>query len=97
MKTQARRSPADRDNAVARLRAISIGTTVVSLAAVGGFGAVAAASYDGSAPEVMTAAVVTTDATTDSTSAAATAAPTLQRTSAPTTATGKGHASTGSS
>jgi hypothetical protein len=44
MNVTSRRSPDDRDRAVARLRAITIGTSIASVAAVGGFGIVAAQS-----------------------------------------------------
>lgn len=47
MKTAKRMTPADRTRAVARLRALTIGTTVAGLAAVGAFGLVAALSYSG--------------------------------------------------
>ena len=101
MKTAARRSPGDRDRAVARLRALTIGSSIASIVAVGGFGAVAALSYDGTSTEVTTAAIVPTDTssaagtsntTTDTASTTAT-----QATAAPTTTTGTAHAATGSS
>jgi hypothetical protein len=61
MTTAARRSPADRDRAVARLRALTLGTSLASLVAVGGFGALAALSYDGTSGDIVTAVAVTTD------------------------------------
>ena len=57
MKTSARRSPADRDRAVARLRTLTIGTGIAGIAAVGGFGAMAAVTYAGSSTTITTAAV----------------------------------------
>ena len=108
MKTATRRSPRDRDRAVARLRALTIGTSIASVAAVGAFSTVAAISYDGTPTQVTTAAIVSSDTSTSaggsssttsgSTSTTqATAAPTSQATAAPTTATGTAHAATGSS
>jgi len=107
MKTAARRSPADRDRAVARLRALTIGSSIASIAAVGGFGAVAALSHDGTSTDVTTAAIVSTDTTTattgtssttgGSTSTTTTPGTTTQATAAPTTTTGTAHAPTGSS
>jgi hypothetical protein len=47
MKTAKRMTPADRTRAVARLRSMTIGTTLAGLAAVGAFGSVAALSYSG--------------------------------------------------
>ncbi len=85
MKTAARRSPTDRDRAVRRLRTITVGAGLVSVVAVGGFGALAALSHDGAAIGVTTAAITTIDDV-----AAAT-----QPTAASTTATA--HATTGSS
>lgn len=64
MKTATRRSPADRDRAVARLRALTIGTSIASIAAVGGFGAVAAQSYGGASTDITTAAVTNAGSTT---------------------------------
>src|SRR3954451_8166476 len=107
MKTAARRSPGDRDRAIARLRALTIGSSIAGVAAVGGFGALAAASYDGSTTGITTAAVTsdtsatgagtstTTSDTTTSISTTTTA--TTQATAAPTTTTGPAHAATGSS
>ncbi len=104
MKTATRRSPHDRDRAIARLRAITLGTTIASAAAVGGFGVLAARSYDGSSTEVTTAALDSTAATTGSDAATsgttttdATGADAVQATPAPTTSTGTAHAATGSS
>lgn len=77
MKTATRRSPADRDRAVARLRALTIGSGIASAVAVGGFGALAAVTYRGASDTIVTAAAVTT--TTPSTEAAA-AAPTATST-----------------
>jgi len=100
MKTAARRSPADRDRAIARLRTLTIGTSIAGLAAVGGFGAIAAMSYDGSATDITTAAVVTADdGTTDAAATTTTtiSTTTVQATVAPTATTGTAHAATGSS
>lgn len=108
MKTAARRSPIDRDRAVGRLRALTIGSSIASIAAVGGFGALAAASYDGSSTGITTAAVTTgtsttstgtSTTTTDTTTnpSTATGTTTTQATAAPTTTTGTAHAATGSS
>lgn len=106
MKTTARRSPADRDRAVARLRSLTIGTSIASLAAVGGFGAMAALSYDGTSGGITTAAVTTDNATsttgTTTTSSTTTSSTTggttpVQETAAPTATTGAAHAATGSS
>ena len=105
MKTATRRSPANRDRAVARLRAITIGSSIASIAAVGGFGAVAALSYGGAMTDITTAAVTTAGSTTttdggtstaDSTTTNSTTT-TTQATAAPTAATGTAHAVTASS
>src|SRR5258705_6881639 len=90
MKTAARRSPGDRDRAVARLRALTIGTSIASVAAVGAFGALAAISYDGSTSDVTTAAIVSTDT---STSAGGTSSTTSGSTS---TSSGASSATSGS-
>ena len=110
MTTAARRTPADRDRAVARLHTITIGTGLAGVVAVGGFGLIAAHSYDGSVTGVTTAAIVATDITTTTrtttsdaatpTSTAATTSDTstaAQATAAPTAATGTAHAASGSS
>ena len=104
MTTATRRSPIDRDRAIARLRAITIGTTIASAAAVGGFGIIAARSHDGSSTAVTTAALdsatatgrtTTTDPSTTGTTTTGTTQ--VQATAAPTTSTGTAHAATGSS
>ena len=106
MKSAARISPTDRDRAVRRLRAITIGTSLAGVAAVGGFGAVAAASYDGTTTDVTTAAVTTTSTSTstsdDGTTSArsdttSTTSSSLQTTTAPTTTSGISHAASGGS
>ena len=106
MKNSARRSPADRGRAVDRLRAITIGTSLASIAAVGGFGAIAALSYDGTSTEITTAAATTGAATTTvesattgptTTGTTTTTTTTVQATAAPTATTGTAHAATGSS
>ena len=113
MKTTIPRSPADRDRAVARLRAITIGSTLAGFAAVGGFGAMAAASYHGTPTDVTTAALTGSTATsgsaatttdpsstttkTTTTGSAATGTSSARATAAPTATTGTAHVSTGSS
>jgi hypothetical protein len=110
MKTPARRSPADRDRAIARLRLLTIGTGIASVAAVGGFGAMAARSYDGTSGGTATTAIVTADGGTTTSGTTTPTAPSttttttitsgaaaVQATAAPTAATGTAHATTGSS
>ena len=110
MKTAARRSPADRDRAVARLRALTIGSSIASIAAVGGFGAMAALSYGGTSTDITTAAVTTagsstttdggtstTTGATTTTNSTTTTTTTTQATAAPTATTGTAHAVTASS
>jgi len=94
MKTTIPRSPADRDRAVARLRAITIGSTLAGFAAVGGFGAMAAASYHGTPTDVTTAAL--TGSTATGGSAATTTDPSSTTATTATTAT-TGSAATGTS
>ena len=109
MNATSRRNPADRDRGVARLRLLTIGTSVASVVAVGAFGAVAALSYSGGSNDVTTAAVTTTTttktsgaatsdsstSTSTSTSLQATATPTPTQTT--TTTTGTAHATSGGS
>jgi hypothetical protein len=73
-----RRSPADRDRAVARLRTLTIGSAVGGLVAMGAFGAVAAASNRGTeSAAIVTAAISTSGtATSTGTNTIATPAPT---------------------
>jgi hypothetical protein len=112
MKTATPRSPIDRDRAIARLRAITIGSSIASIAAVGGFGAVAALSYGGASTDITTAAVTTagstttTDGGTSTTSGTTTTTgttttnsttTTTQATAAPTATTGTAHAVTAGS
>jgi hypothetical protein len=110
MKTAGRRSPADRDRAVARLRALTIGSSIASIAAVGGFGFMAAHSYAGASTDITTAAVTTvgsttttdggtsaTTATTGTSTATSSTTTTTQATAAPTATTGTAHAVTASS
>lgn len=101
MKTAARRSPADRDRAVARLRALTIGTSIASVAALGGFGAVAALSYTGAPTEITTAAITTSGSTTTGSTTTSdtttTTGSSSTATAAPTAATGTAHAATGGS
>ncbi len=105
MNRAARRSPADRDRAVGRLRTITIGTGLAGVVAVGGFGAMAAASFDGTSADdgAITAAVTTTAAgststtPTTSTTSSTSSSTGLSTTTAPTPSAGSAHASTGSS
>jgi hypothetical protein len=71
MKTAARLTIAERDRALGRLRALTVGTTLASLTALGGFSIVAAATNPGStggqtavAGESAISGTLTTDATT---------------------------------
>jgi hypothetical protein len=66
MNAAKRTTPADRNRAVARLRRLTIGTTIAGLAAVGGFGTLAAVSYSGHS--TGTTADVQATTTTDGTS-----------------------------
>jgi hypothetical protein len=107
MNGASRHGSADRDRAVARLRTITIGTGLAGVVAVGGFGAIAAASYDGaSTTDGALTAAVTTDsaavtatpsATSTDTSTTSASSSGLSTTTAPTTTTGSPHAVTGSS
>jgi hypothetical protein len=107
MKTAARRSPAERDRAVGMLRALTIGSSLASIAAVGGFGAMAALSYHGTSTDITTAAVTaagsttTTDGgtstTTDGGTSTNSTTTTTQATAAPTATTGTAHAVTAGS
>jgi hypothetical protein len=104
MKTAARRSPADRDRAVARLRTLTIGTGIAGFAAIGVFGSVAALSYDGTTDVVTAAAVATIDSATSTgstpttpTTSTTSGTTSVQATAAPTTSSGTAHAATGSS
>jgi hypothetical protein len=84
---------------------MTIGATVAGVAAVGGFGSIAALSYDGAATtDVVTAAVSTTDSSTSTATSAttsgtagATVAPSATSAPAVTWTTGSAHASTGGS
>jgi hypothetical protein len=104
MNATSRRSPGDRDRAVARLRAITIGTSIAIVAAVGAFGVVAAQSYSGGSSDVTTAAATSTTGTSTTTSTSTGTSEGIQATAAPTataatttTTTGSSHASTGGS
>ena len=106
MKTAARRSPAERDRAVGRLRALTIGSSIASIAAVGGFGTMAALSYHGTSTDITTAAVIaagsttTTDGGTSTTTGTTTTnstTTTTQATAAPTATTSSAHAVTAGS
>jgi hypothetical protein len=97
-------TPADRNRAVARLRALTIGTTIAGVAAAGAFGTLAAVSYSGHATGA-TADVggsTTSDSSGTTTSASKTATPTATPTIQPatttiTTTTGGGQVSSGGS
>jgi hypothetical protein len=109
MNAASRTTPADRNRAVARLRTLTIGTTIAGLAAVGGFGTLAAVSYSGhsmgTTAEVetttSTGSATTTTTSSGSSSTAtptATATPTIQpATTTITTTTGGGQVSSGGS
>lgn len=112
MKTPAPRTPADRDRAVARLRTLTIGSGLAGVLAVGGFGVLAARTYDGTSNGITTAALIPDSSTTATTATTATATSatmppltatatstpaTVQGTATPTTTTGTAHAATGSS
>ncbi len=63
------RSSADRDRAVARLRRLTIGSTIASIAAAGAFGGLAALTDRGTIVDGVTTAAITIDAgTTDAAS-----------------------------
>jgi hypothetical protein len=68
MTNPTRRSPADRDRAVAKLRTLTIGSAIGGLVAFGAFGAVAAASYRGSESTAIVTAAVSTSGTSSATS-----------------------------
>jgi hypothetical protein len=90
-----------RSRANRRLRRMTIGTTMLGVAATGSLGLLAAATYDGASGSGNETAIVssasgdsaaaTSTTTTQSTTAAATAAPTVS------TTTGSAHASSGGS
>ncbi len=84
-----------RSRNLARLRKMTIGTAALSVAAVSGFGFLAAATYTGTA---ATTAYTTTVSTTGTVSSSA-ATTTTAATSAPvvTAGSGFGHASSGGS
>jgi hypothetical protein len=102
-----RRLPADRDRALARLRRVTVGTAAGGVIGTMLFGALAAATYDGTTQTSTTADAAqvaanddTTTATdTSSSSTAADDASTLQATQPPTSSTSSSgaHASTGGS
>lgn len=71
MNTTARLSAADRNRSLARLRSLTVGTTVLSVAAVGGFGALAGFSHPGAtaaASTTTTGYAVAADSTTSAVS-----------------------------
>ena len=95
-------TPADRNRAVARLRTLTIGTTIAGLAAVGGFGTLAAVSYSGhstgTSADVETSTTTGSTTTGSTTTVKATATPTIQpATTTITTTTGGGQVSSGGS
>jgi hypothetical protein len=75
-----RTTPADRNRAVTRLRTLTIGTTIAGLAAVGGFGTLAAVSYSGhstgTTADVETGTSTSSTTSTGSTTTTVTATPT---------------------
>jgi hypothetical protein len=96
MNATSRRAVADRDRAIARLRTLTLGTTIASIAAVGAFGAVAAVSYSGTASDVTTAAATNGNSSTATPTTSGSTG--LQATPVPTTTTaGSGHATSGGS
>jgi hypothetical protein len=109
--TTNRRLPADRDRAIARLRRVTLGTAAGGLVGTMLFGALAAATYDGTT-QVSTAAdsgqvAANDDSTTnsstttpdDSSSTTTDDSTNLQAAQAPTSSSSSGaaHASTGGS
>lgn len=84
---------AARTRADRRLRRMTAGATIAAVAATGGFGLLAAVSYDGRTTATTVAVSTTTPTTSRSTSTSSTA------TTAPTVSVGQGpaHASTGGS
>ena len=103
MTSATRLTPSERDRAVGRLRALTIGTAVAGVIATAGLGTVAAVSNPGSstADGATTAAVggsssdSTSTTTTTTTSSSGTS---LQAAATPaTTSSGQAHVSTGSS
>jgi len=104
MNSTKRTTPADRSRALGRLRALTVGTALAGMAAVGAFGTLAAASYSGHtsdpAADVGTTTTTSSSSTTNSTTAAATPTPTATirpATTNATTTTGGGQVSTGGS
>jgi hypothetical protein len=83
----------DRVRATRRLHNLTIGTALLGVAATGGFGALAAITYNGAAKTTATTAT-TAFTTTGSATTTATAAPTSP---AVTTTTGTAHVTTGGS
>ena len=83
-----------RVRAARRLRKLTIGTAIMGVAATGGFGALAAVTYDGASNTALT-----TTAATGTTSAGSTTTTTTTTQAAPTvtTTTGTAHVSSGGS
>ena len=97
MKTANRTTPTDRNRAVARLRSLTMGTALASLAAVGAFGTVAAVSWSGQS-STQTAEVVTATPDGNSTTTTATATPAIKAAATPaTTTTSKARVTSGGS
>jgi len=91
MKTAARLTIAERDRALGRLRTLTVGATLASVTALGGFSIVAAATNPGSAggqtavtAESTTAGTITTDTTTSTGSTTTSSATTTEATATPT-------------
>jgi hypothetical protein len=81
-----------RVRASGRLRRMTIGTAIIGIAATGGFGALAAVTYDGTPAAAATSTTaITTTGTTATSSTATKAAPAV------TTTTGVAHVSSGGS
>jgi hypothetical protein len=86
-----------RVRAAKRLRTITIGTTILGVAATGGFGALAAVTYHGTTTTATLASTTTAATTTTSGTTTTTTTTTATQAPAVTTTTGTGHVSTGSS
>jgi hypothetical protein len=93
MNTPPRHRPTDRDRALGRLRTLTIGTAIAGVAAVAGFGVVAAASDSGAGTTTVTSDGATTTTTTTPSSSSTTQA----ATAAPVTVSGPVHATTAAS
>ncbi len=108
MSTQRQPTGRTRDRGLRRIRQLTVGATVAGVAAAGGFGLLASATYAGSQDLTALTIASGTNSTSSSqartgTSSASTATPTTppaqlsQASSAPTSVSGAGHVSTGGS